>query len=53
MFQILRLYTVSFFFSQVIEGTETLNKMEVQQTMNERPNTEIKVTDCGICTYEF
>ncbi|KAH3826531.1 probable inactive peptidyl-prolyl cis-trans isomerase-like 6 [Dreissena polymorpha] len=40
-------------FGQVIEGTETLQKMEAVETMNERPNTEIKVTDCGVCTYEF
>ncbi|WAR07460.1 PPIL6-like protein [Mya arenaria] len=40
-------------FGQVIEGTETLAKMERVDTMNERPNSEIKVTDCGVCTYEF
>ncbi|XP_041354876.1 peptidyl-prolyl cis-trans isomerase slr1251-like [Gigantopelta aegis] len=40
-------------FGQVIEGTQTLKKMEAQTTMNERPNTDITVTDCGQCTYEF
>lgn len=40
-------------FGQVIEGTETLQKMETVETMNERPNAEIKITDCGVCTYEF
>jgi len=39
--------------SQVIEGTATLAKMEAVDTMNERPNAEIRVTDCGVCTYEF
>jgi len=37
----------------VIEGTETLQKMEKVETMNERPNQDIRVTDCGVCTYEF
>ena len=36
-----------------MEGTEVLKKMEEEQTMNERPNNEIKVTDCGVCSYEF
>ncbi|XP_067675093.1 probable inactive peptidyl-prolyl cis-trans isomerase-like 6 isoform X1 [Haliotis asinina] len=40
-------------FGQVIEGTETLRKMEEQETMNQRPNQEIRVTDCGVCLYEF
>ncbi|XP_053398039.1 peptidyl-prolyl cis-trans isomerase-like [Mercenaria mercenaria] len=40
-------------FGQVIEGTETLKKMEEIETMNERPNAEIRITDCGVCTYEF
>lgn len=40
-------------FGQVIEGTETLAKMEKVDTMNERPNQEITLTDCGMCTYEF
>ncbi|XP_069135671.1 uncharacterized protein [Argopecten irradians] len=40
-------------FGQIIEGTATLREMEAQETMNERPNTDIKVTDCGVCTYEF
>ncbi|XP_060562468.1 probable inactive peptidyl-prolyl cis-trans isomerase-like 6 [Ruditapes philippinarum] len=40
-------------FGQIIEGTETLKKMEEVETMNERPNADIKVTNCGVCTYEF
>ena len=36
-----------------MEGTAVLKKIEEEQTMNERPNNEIKVTDCGVCTYEF
>lgn len=40
-------------FGQVVEGTAILKKIEEEQTMNERPNNEIKVTDCGVCTYEF
>lgn len=40
-------------FGQVIEGTDTLKKMEKVDTMNERPSEEIKVTDCGVLTYEF
>ncbi|KAL4232654.1 putative inactive peptidyl-prolyl cis-trans isomerase-like 6 [Mactra antiquata] len=33
-------------FGQIIEGTETLEKMEKVDTMNERPNSEVKVADC-------
>ncbi|KAK3098704.1 hypothetical protein FSP39_022239 [Pinctada imbricata] len=40
-------------FGQVIEGTETLKKMEEQETMNERPTKDIKITGCGLCKYEF
>ncbi|ELU00334.1 hypothetical protein CAPTEDRAFT_184272 [Capitella teleta] len=40
-------------FGQVIEGTETLRAIESQSTNNQRPLKEIKVTDCGVCTYEF
>ncbi|KAL5009770.1 hypothetical protein ScPMuIL_012075 [Solemya velum] len=40
-------------FGQVIEGTETLRKMEEVETMNERPSKDIRVTSCGIMTYEF
>lgn len=40
-------------FGQVIEGTETLKKMEAVDTMNERPSSEIKISDCGVITYEF
>ncbi|KAJ8315354.1 hypothetical protein KUTeg_007504 [Tegillarca granosa] len=40
-------------FGQIIEGTETLKKIEAIETMNERPNSEIKIVDCGVCKYEF
>ncbi|XP_074663128.1 putative inactive peptidyl-prolyl cis-trans isomerase-like 6 [Tubulanus polymorphus] len=40
-------------FGQVIEGTETLKKMEDQETIIERPTKEIKIVDCGIKTYTF
>ena len=41
------------FCRQIIEGTEVLKAMETQNTNNERPLKDIKVTDSGICTYEF
>ncbi|KAL3882633.1 hypothetical protein ACJMK2_028957 [Sinanodonta woodiana] len=40
-------------FGQVIEGTDTLKAIEGQETMNERPNKDIIITDCGVCVYEF
>ncbi|ESO85751.1 hypothetical protein LOTGIDRAFT_195649 [Lottia gigantea] len=40
-------------FGQIIEGTETLKKIEEQETMNERPVKDVKITDCGVSTYEF
>lgn len=40
-------------FGQIIEGTATLKKMEVVETMNERPVTDIRVTDCGQLTFLF
>lgn len=40
-------------FGQIIEGTETLKKMEQQDTINERPIKDIRITDCGVMTYEF
>merc|ERR1711936_1348679 len=40
-------------FGKVIEGTEVLKKMEEQDTMNERPNNEIKIIKCGVIKYEF
>ncbi|KAK6171495.1 hypothetical protein SNE40_019672 [Patella caerulea] len=40
-------------FGQVIEGTETLKRIEEQETMNERPVKEVKITESGVCTYEF
>eukprot|EP00112_Aurelia_sp_Birch-Aquarium-sp1_P017697 Seg413.8 transcript_id=Seg413.8/GoldUCD/mRNA.D3Y31 product="Problable inactive peptidyl-prolyl cis-trans isomerase-like 6" protein_id=Seg413.8/GoldUCD/D3Y31 len=35
-------------FGEVIEGTETLKKLEEQETYNERPVTECIITNCGI-----
>ncbi|XP_076445414.1 putative inactive peptidyl-prolyl cis-trans isomerase-like 6 [Babylonia areolata] len=40
-------------FGQVIEGTDTLRKMEIEETLNERPTRDIKVTGCGVLTFEF
>ncbi|KAL8581792.1 hypothetical protein ACOMHN_043210 [Nucella lapillus] len=40
-------------FGQVIEGTDTLRKMEMVETLNERPVHEIKVKECGIATFFF
>ncbi|KAK7457279.1 hypothetical protein BaRGS_00039251 [Batillaria attramentaria] len=40
-------------FGQIIEGTDTLRKMETEETMNERPNRDIKIAGCGVLTYEF
>ncbi|XP_013421904.1 peptidyl-prolyl cis-trans isomerase-like 6 [Lingula anatina] len=40
-------------FGQVIEGTETLKKMEAEETMNERPMKEIKIAHCNEVTFEF
>lgn len=41
------------FSRQVVEGTETLKKMEAVQTFNERPMKDIKITDCGAVDYSF
>ncbi|KAM8809907.1 putative inactive peptidyl-prolyl cis-trans isomerase-like 6 [Eudromia elegans] len=35
-------------FGQVIEGTETLQKLEAVSTYNERPVEECKIIDCGV-----
>lgn len=37
----------------MIEGTQTLKKMEEQDTMNERPTKDIKITDCGVLQFQF
>jgi hypothetical protein len=37
----------------VIEGTQTLKKMEEQETMNERPRKDIKITGCGALDFKF
>lgn len=38
---------------QVIEGTDTLEKIEKVSTYNERPTQDIRITDCGVITYDF
>ncbi|XP_065057300.1 peptidyl-prolyl cis-trans isomerase slr1251-like [Rhopilema esculentum] len=35
-------------FGKVIEGTETLNELEKQETYNERPVKECRISDCGV-----
>ncbi|CAF0798829.1 unnamed protein product [Brachionus calyciflorus] len=40
-------------FGQVVEGSETLAKIENLATINERPQKECKISDCGIFKYEF
>lgn len=46
-------FIFNFFYRQVIEGTKTLEKIEEQETMNQRPMKEVKIVDCGLCRYEF
>ena len=48
-----KLLTSNFPCRQIIEGTEVLKTMEIQTTNNDRPLKDIKITDSGICTYEF
>ncbi|KAF6023814.1 PPIL6 [Bugula neritina] len=40
-------------FGQIVEGTETLEKIEQVQTFNERPMKDIKITECGVHEYVF
>ncbi|CAH1799867.1 unnamed protein product [Owenia fusiformis] len=40
-------------FGQIIEGTETLKRIEEQETVNERPTTDVKISGCGVLTYTF
>ncbi|RNA17451.1 peptidyl-prolyl cis-trans isomerase-like 6 [Brachionus plicatilis] len=40
-------------FGQVVEGSETLTKLENLTTINERPQKECKINECGIFKYEF
>ena len=34
-------------FGRVVSGSETLRVIESLETFNERPRTELKITDCG------
>lgn len=38
---------------KVVEGSETLAKLEKIYTQNQRPTKEIKILDCGQYTFEF
>lgn len=38
---------------QVVEGSETLNKLEEIDCQNQRPLKEILIEDCGIYKFEF
>lgn len=40
-------------FGQVVEGSETLAKLENIQTINERPLKECRIVDSGIFKFEF
>lgn len=40
-------------FGQVVEGSETLKKIEYINTQNERPLKECKIVDSGLFTYEY
>jgi len=45
-----------FFFhfkSQIVEGSETLNKLEAINCQNQRPLKEIVVDDCGLYKFDF
>jgi hypothetical protein len=37
---------------EVIEGSETLNKIEQIETLNQRPRKICKIADCGIFKIE-
>ncbi|XP_064627116.1 uncharacterized protein LOC135487413 [Lineus longissimus] len=40
-------------FGQVIKGTETLKKIESQETIIERPSKDIRIADCGPLTFSY
>jgi len=40
-------------FGRVVEGSETLKKLEEISTQNQRPTRELKIEDCGQYTFEF
>lgn len=40
-------------FGKVVEGSETLQKLETIYTQNQRPTKEVKIVDCGQYTFDF
>lgn len=40
-------------FGKVVEGSETLQKLENIYTQNQRPTKEVKIVDCGQYTFDF
>lgn len=40
-------------FGQVVEGSDTLEKLEKINTQNQRPTKELKIADSGQYTYDF
>lgn len=40
-------------FGQVVEGSETLNKLEAINCQNQRPLKEVVIDDCGVYKFEF
>ena len=40
-------------FGKVVEGSETLKKLESIYTQNQRPTKELKIVDCGQYTFDF
>lgn len=40
-------------FGRVVEGSETLQKLEEINTQNQRPTKELKIEDCGQYIFEF
>ena len=42
-----------YILSQVVEGYETLAKLEAINTQNQRPLKECKIVECGSYKFEF
>ena len=40
-------------FGKVVEGSDTLKKLEEIYTQNQRPTKELKIEDCGVYSFEF
>ncbi len=40
-------------FREVVEGSETLKKIENLATVNDRPELACKIDDCGVFEYHF